>query len=44
MPPKDHNYSFKVLIIGDYGVGKNEIIQNCIKDNSFKQSKGKNTI
>ena len=27
MPNKDHDYLFKVLIIGDYGVGKVDILQ-----------------
>ena len=40
MPNKDHDYLFKVLIIGDYGVGKVDILQTILKDNTNQQPKG----
>ena len=40
MPNKDHDYLFKVLIIGDYGVGKVNILQTILKDNTYQQPKG----
>ena len=39
MPKKDCDHVFKLLIIGDYGVGKVDILQNVLKDNAKIQPK-----
>ena len=39
MPKKDYNYFFKMLIIGDYGVGKLDFLQSIMKDNETIQPK-----
>ena len=31
MPKKDYDYFFKMLIIGDYGVGKMDFLQSIMK-------------
>ena len=40
MPNKNYDYLFKILIIGDYGVGKVDILQTILKDNTNQQPKG----
>ena len=40
MANKGCDYLFKVLIIGDYGVGKVDILQTILKDNTNQQPKG----
>ena len=40
MPNKEYDYLFKVLIIGDYGVGKVDILQTILNDNTNQQPKG----
>ena len=39
MPKKDYDYIFKCLIVGDYGVGKNDILQSITKDSLTIQPK-----
>ena len=39
MPKKDCDHVFKFLIIGDYGVGKVDILQNVLNDNVKIQPK-----
>ena len=39
MPKKDYDYIFKCLIVGDYGVGKNDILQSITQDSLTIQPK-----